>query len=91
MTAYPHDALIEHDHQQAAQDRCAIPDYWEFSDIEAWLAYLDLHYPPNIPPGWVATQEAIRAALSARIAALDGLGDAAGYAKMLLKAWRGQV
>lgn len=84
MTAYPHDAPIDLDHQQAAQERCAIPDYWDYPTIEDWTAA----HPITLPPEHAAALEAERALWSARIAALDGLGDAAGYARMVIKAWR---
>lgn len=74
--------------QVDAPDRCAEPPYYLFPNIETWVEYLDLHYPITLPPEHAAALEAERALWSARVAALDGLGDCAGYARMLLKAWR---
>ena len=57
-------------------------EFYNYDDLEAWLRA----HPLTLPDDWAEREARIRARLSASIAALDSLGDAARYAKMVLRA-----
>lgn len=73
--------------EQRAERFTEPPPYYSFPNIAAWCDFLDVNYPIDVTED-TRRIERMRAAMSARIAALDGLADCAGYARMVLKAWR---
>lgn len=89
MSIFQADPLYRLDAVQRAEDFAAdTPCYAYPGDPDQWSADLNARHPL---PEMVARKrqfDANIAALDARVAALDGLGDCARYARMLLKAWR---
>lgn len=88
MSIFQADPLFRLDAVQRAEDFAAEPNFWDFPTHDEWLAYMDASYPLPQAAEWTARLEAYTAALDARIAALDGLGDCARWARMVLAAWR---
>lgn len=78
MTVHQPDPLDILSDRERREER----EYFRYDNLESWLRA----HPLTMPPDWDERQARIRSKLSAYIAALDALGDAARYAKMVLRA-----
>jgi hypothetical protein len=78
--------LHELDRRERAAERPDAPPYYTFATLDEWEAYMDAHYPCLVDAVRKRMFELEQTRIAARIAALDGLGDCARYARMVLKA-----